>query len=157
MATVQLSTVRALRARPLAITLAAIVLAAAVAAVTVSTNASIASAREDVRRNERILEVARARAAESVALARAAVPATVGSAADAIDRVLRERGIAYRKASGDAPTPGSEGVVIDAVPFDALVAALDVLAREHRVRATEANVAARVEPGTVRAELLLSR
>jgi hypothetical protein len=38
-----------------------------------------------------------------------------------------------------------------------LIHALDTLARDHAVRPVEANVAARVDAGSVRAELTLAR
>jgi type II secretory pathway component PulM len=48
-------------------------------------------------------------------------------------------------------------LVLGAVRFDALIAMLDDLARRDRIRVVEARLAARVEPGTVRAELTLGR
>lgn len=48
-------------------------------------------------------------------------------------------------------------VVFAAVGYDALVAALETLQREGRLRAVEATLTARVEPGLVRAELTLAR
>jgi type II secretory pathway component PulM len=152
-----LESLREVLRRPLAIALCIVVILGIAYVFTVAMNASIASARGDLQRNRAILDVARARVAESAALARGGVPPQQDRPEEAIERVLRERGIAYRSATGDAQVAGARGVVIDAVPFDTLVAALDVLAREHRVRAVDANIAARVEPGVVRAELLLAR
>ena len=54
-------------------------------------------------------------------------------------------------------TEGAFRIVIDAAPFDALVHALDTLARDEGIRVADATVTARVEPGTVRAELALAR
>lgn len=151
-----LESLRDVLRRPLAIGVGVVAVLGITYVFTAAMNGSIASARDDLQRSRAVLDVARARAAESASLARAQSPAEQDRPEDAIERVLRERGIAYRSNPGDAQS-GAQGVVIDAVPFDTLVGALDVLAREHRVRAVEANVAARVEPGVVRAELLLAR
>jgi type II secretory pathway component PulM len=52
---------------------------------------------------------------------------------------------------------GRVSAVIDAVRFDALVGALDELARSERLRVVDARLIGRVEPGTVRAELTFAR
>ncbi len=74
----------------------------------------------------------------------------------AVARVLDARGLR---------TPGTQVearearvlAVLDAARFDALVAAVDDLARVERLRLVEARMIARIEPGTVRAELTFSR
>ena len=48
-------------------------------------------------------------------------------------------------------------VVFAAVGYDALIALLERLQREEKLRVVEATITARVEPGTVRAELALAR
>jgi type II secretory pathway component PulM len=48
-------------------------------------------------------------------------------------------------------------VAFGAIEFDALVGALEALQRDARLRVVEATIAARVEPGVVRAELVLAR
>ena len=48
-------------------------------------------------------------------------------------------------------------VVLPEVRFDALVAALDALARDDGLRPVEASLTARVDPGTLRAELSFAR
>ncbi len=48
-------------------------------------------------------------------------------------------------------------VTFGAIGFDALVGALDALAKADGLRAVEATLTARVDPGTVRAELTLAR
>jgi type II secretory pathway component PulM len=144
------------RTRRLALVLVAVVVLAATIGVTAVANASIATARENVLRQRAMLDVARARAKESAALERTRTPAHLALAA-AVDQALREHGVAYRR-SGDAKEQGdAEAIVVDALPFDVLVRALDALAREHGVRAVEANIAARVDAGSVRAELTLAR
>jgi len=72
----------------------------------------------------------------------------------AVTRALAARGIA---ASQVEPREGRVAVVLGAVAFDALVEVLDDLARTDGLRALEARITARVEPGTVRAELTLGR
>ncbi len=52
---------------------------------------------------------------------------------------------------------GRAHVVLAAVGYDALIVALEALQRDARLRAVEATLTARVEPGTVRAELTLAR
>ena len=48
-------------------------------------------------------------------------------------------------------------VVWAAVGYDALIVALEAMQRDARLRAVEATLAARIEPGMVRAELTLAR
>jgi type II secretory pathway component PulM len=105
-------------------------------------------------RNRLELDVARARIAESAALARAAAPIQNADVRPAVDRVLSARGITYAvETQGEGPLR----IVVEVAPFDALIRALDALAHEDGVRAVEAIVSARVDPGTVRAELALTR
>jgi type II secretory pathway component PulM len=143
------------RTRRLAVALAAVVVLAATVGVTIAANASIATARDAVLRQRAMLDVARARAKESATLERTRPPARI-ALADAIDTTLRAHVVAYRR-TGDAAQRDAESVVIDAVPFDVLIHALDTLARDHAVRPVEANVAARVDAGSVRAEHTLAR
>jgi hypothetical protein len=79
----------------------------------------------------------------------------------------------WRRCNGRPRQPGERGLrpavtaldvqdgrvrlTFAAVRFDALVALLDALARTDGLRAVDAVLAARVEPGTVRAELTLAR
>jgi type II secretory pathway component PulM len=140
--------------RPLVVSLVATAAVVATVLVTLSATASIARAREDVRRHAAMLDVARARTAEG---AGAAAPLGVADTNASVERVLHARGIAFRRIASDAQPDDAIGVVIDAVPFDALVGVLDVLARDAAVRPIEANITARVEPGVVRAELRLTR
>jgi type II secretory pathway component PulM len=48
-------------------------------------------------------------------------------------------------------------LVFSAVGYDALVAGLEALQRDARLRVVEGTLTARVDPGTVRAELVLAR
>jgi type II secretory pathway component PulM len=74
----------------------------------------------------------------------------------AVERALDSRGL-RAAASGLEAREGRVSLVLPAVPFDALVAMLDDVSRSDRVRVIEARLTARVEPGTVRAELTLGR
>lgn len=52
---------------------------------------------------------------------------------------------------------GRARLVFGAVGYEALVAGLETLQRDARLRVVEGTLTARVEPGTVRAELVLAR
>ena len=52
---------------------------------------------------------------------------------------------------------GRARIVFAAVGYDALIVALEALQRDAQLRAVEATLTARVEPGMVRAELTLAR
>mgnify|MGYP003376785503 CR=1 FL=1 len=95
-------------------------------------------------------------AGEIAALAGAAALPPAPEPQAAIERILGERGL----RGGGAPVDWREGrarITLDAVRFDALVAALDALQRDARLHVVEATLTARVEPGTVRAELVVAR
>ncbi|HEY1325504.1 MAG TPA: type II secretion system protein GspM [Casimicrobiaceae bacterium] len=74
----------------------------------------------------------------------------------AVERVLDTHDLRSAATSLDA-RDDRVSLVLGAVRFDALIAMLDDLARRDRIRVVEARLAARVEPGTVRAELTLGR
>ena len=95
-------------------------------------------------------------AAEIAALARAAPVPPPPDAQAALERVLSERGL---RGSGTQVDwrDGRARIAVDAVRFDTLVAALEVLDREAKLRIVEATLTARVDPGTVRAELVVAR
>jgi type II secretory pathway component PulM len=133
---------------------ATIVVALAVLAVPLRD--AIARMRQDVAHHRAVLAVARARAAENLALSRAAAPMARPDPRAAIDRVFTERGLAYVRVDAEAPE-GEVRIVMDTAPFDALVHALDTLARDEGIRVADATVTGRVEAGTVRAELALTR
>lgn len=116
---------------------------------------AIARKREDIARDRLVLDVARARAAENLTLARAGVPASAGDLRATIDRVLTSEGLRYAPLEAQSPDAALR-IVVDAAPFAVLVRALDALAHDG-VRVVEATLAARVDPGTVRAELALTR
>ncbi len=70
-----------------------------------------------------------------------------------VDAALARQGL---KASVDREDNQRVRVTLDAVGFDALVALLDTLQRSARIRAAELAATGRVEPGQVRAELVLT-
>lgn len=74
----------------------------------------------------------------------------------AIRAALARADIAPADAMLDA-NAGRATLVLPSVRFDTLVALIDALAREAAVHVVDATIAARVEPGRVRAELTLSR
>jgi type II secretory pathway component PulM len=89
----------------------------------------------------------------------AAVDPARRPAADPGARAEVERVLAAH-ALGGANIDTREGqltLVLAAAPFDPLVAALVEITRTTGLRVIEARLAARVEPGTVRAELALAR
>jgi type II secretory pathway component PulM len=74
----------------------------------------------------------------------------------ALTRALDARGLRGAASQIEA-REGRVVAVLPALSFDTLVALLDDLSRNDRLRVLDARVTARVEPGTVRAELTLGR
>ena len=95
-------------------------------------------------------------AAEIAGLARVSPMPPAPAAQAALERILSERGL-RGSATKVEWRDGRARIAIDAVRFDALVAALDALDREARLRVVEATLTARVDPGTVRAEIVVAR
>ena len=141
------------RAAWIALALALVALAGYAAAI--SLQESAARTRSDLARNRLVLDVARARVAESATLARASAAVHAPDVRAAIARILTREGIAY---TPDARTSGEPvRIVVGKARFDALVRALDILAREEGIRAVDTTFAAQVDPGSVRADLALAR
>jgi len=138
------------------VALVIVVACAAAALVALRLHDAIARSQENAARERLLLDVARARAGETATLARAAAPRRNGDVHAAIERVLTANGLRYSALDGQRGDD-AQRVVIEAAPFDALVRALDELMREDGVRAVDMNLAARVDAGTVRAELALAR
>jgi len=117
--------------------------------------ADTARLARDVPRERAVLAAARAQAADLAALEKA--PAAVrGPLVPAIERAVAERGL-RSDAGALEEKDGRVRVNLGAVRFDALVPLLDALAREPGARVVEGTVTQRVEPGLVRAELVLAR
>jgi type II secretory pathway component PulM len=131
-------------------------LAVVVFVVAIPLQDAIARKREDLARDRLVLDVARSRTAENATLARASPPADNGDIRATIDRILGAQGLRYVPLEGQA-VEGVQRITIEAAPFAALVRAVDALARDGGVRVTDASLTARVDPGTVRAEIVLTR
>jgi type II secretory pathway component PulM len=117
--------------------------------------ADIARTREELARATQTLARARLHVDESVALAREAKTSAPGDPRDAIARAFAERDV---PVSGRLDIrDGRVKVILPEARFDRLVGALDAMRRDEGIRAVEATITARVEPGTVRAELALAR
>ena len=119
-------------------------------------NADIARLQRDLPRAHSVLATARAQANALAALQRTSASAKSTDPRAAVERVLAERGLRPAVTALDVQD-GRVRLTFAAVRFDALVALLDALARTDGLRAVDAVLAARVEPGTVRAELTLAR
>ena len=117
---------------------------------------AIARANSDLARTRALVENAQALLADNESLARGAAPRSTGDIRAAVDGVLARhalRATPVPSATGD----GRYAIVLDDAPFDALIAALDAIARETGVRVLAATLAARVERGRVRADLTFAR
>jgi type II secretory pathway component PulM len=145
------------RARVAAVAMVVVLLAAAILLwIVVPLQDAVGRARADLARERMVLATARRDLAEDASLAHAIAPARAGDAAAAVDRVLAEHGLVpLSRARADAD--GRIDVVIPDARFDTLVRALDALLHDQGVRVVEATLLARVAPGSVRAELALTR
>jgi type II secretory pathway component PulM len=97
---------------------------------------------------------ARRRADDIAALARNAEAPAPRAARGDLDAVLARAGI--KPIGVDRIDNDRLRVVIDSTGFDTLVALLDRLQREARLRVVDLTVTGRVEPGQVRAEITLA-
>jgi len=89
-------------------------------------------------------------------LARAGPKGIPSDARAELDRALLQQNLRSAVTSVDW-RDGRAYVVLAAVSYDALIGALEALQRDARLRIVEGTITARVEPGTVRAELTLGR
>lgn len=106
--------------------------------------------------NAAALAAARRMTAEIAGLARApAVPAAT-DARTGLERALVQQNLRAAVTQLEWQD-GRARLVLAAVGYDALVVALEALQREARLRAVDLTLTARVEPGLVRAELVLAR
>lgn len=118
---------------------------------------SIARARDDVARTRVALAIARDRVAETESLVRAAsAPASTADVRSAVTRVLGEHSLSIAPVDAKSKD-GRFAIVIAEARFDAIVSALDALARTEGIQLVEGTVTARVDPGSVRAELTFAR
>ena len=135
----------------------AVLLAAVLAIAWQPFTAELLRAREDLARTRVELAIARERAAETESLVRQAVVSShTTDVRSTVTRVLGEhslQGAPVEAGSSD----GRFAVVVADARFDAVVNALDALARNEGIRLIEGTVTARVDPGSVRAELTFAR
>jgi len=116
----------------------------------------IAALRVSTVRDAAALVEARQMADEIAALARgAAPPASADPRAD-FERILTQQNVRAALTQQEWKE-GRASVAFGAIEFDALIATIEALQREARLRVVEATIAARVESGVVRAELALAR
>jgi len=107
-------------------------------------------------RNSAVLQAARADAEELAGLQRSPASTRNGDARAAIERVLAERGLRPMLTSVEVQD-GRVRATFATIRFDALVGALDMLAKNDGIFPVEMTLTPRVEPGTLRAELTLAR
>ena len=132
------------------------VAAAAIAFAGPPLTRAIDRAQSEVSRTRSMLDVAHAHIADSASLARTPAPLHAGDLRAAVDRVMARHEL--RTVPAASPTSdGRYAVVVDDARFDAMVSALDALGRDEGVHVVEATLAARVEPGRVRADLTFAR
>ena len=140
---------------------------AAALAIVIATAAAWVLLWQPMARDTAALRVARAANAAALVEARAmtkemGAPARLGATgapADAradLERVLAQQNLRSSVTSLDW-RDGRAHIVLAAVGYDALMVALDALQQDARLRAVEATLTARVDRGTVRAELTLAR
>ena len=134
----------------------AVVLAAVLAIAWQPLTGAIARARDDVARTRVELAIARMRTAETDSLARAASVSSSADIRSVVTRVLGEHSLASAPVDSKS-ADGRFAVVVADARFDAIVHALDALARDEGIRLVEGTVTARVDPGSVRAELTFAR
>ncbi|HEY3177394.1 MAG TPA: type II secretion system protein GspM [Casimicrobiaceae bacterium] len=118
--------------------------------------ADIERTREDRVRVGTLLALARSSFDEGTGLARASPKPAVVDPRGAVTRAFADRGVRV-PAGGIDVRDNRVHVVLPDVQFDALVGALDALARDDGLRPVEATLTARVAPGTLRAELTFGR
>jgi type II secretory pathway component PulM len=144
-------------ARERTMLVAAIVVVAGALAYTLAWRpmvADIARLSRDLPAAQSALAAARAQADSLVALQRAQPPVKGGDPRAAVERALAERNL---RPAVSLVADGGVRLTFNAVRFAALPDFLQSLAHTDGLRAVEASVTARVEPGTVRAELTLAR
>ena len=106
--------------------------------------------------NASALASARNMTEEAVGLARATPPSAPADARAVLERILAQQNLRGAVTQLDWQE-GRARVVFAAISYDALVALLEALQREGNLRAVDATLTARVESGTVRAEITLAR
>ncbi len=116
----------------------------------------IAVMRAVQARDASVLSAATKMADEIAGLARTSVPEPAPNARADLERVLAQQGLRSVVTQLEWQE-GRARLVFADVKFDALVAALEALQRDARLRVVEGTLTARVEPGSIRAELVIGR
>jgi len=106
--------------------------------------------------NAAALAEARDRAREASELTRTPARAPTLDPRAELDRTLSQQGVRPAVTSLDW-RDGRAQLVFAAISYDRLINLLDALHRDAKLRAVEATMTARVEPGIVRAEITLAR
>ena len=102
------------------------------------------------------LSEARAMIEEMAGLARAAAPGAGGDLRADFERALAAQNLGASLTQQDWKD-GRGRIVFSAIGYEALIGGLEALQRDAHLRVVEATFTARVEPGMVRAELVLAR
>ena len=119
-------------------------------------NSDVERAREERARVNTLLALTRASFDEGAGLVRASPKVNAADPRSAVARAFADRGLRI-PAGGIDMRDNRVHIVLPEVRLDALVAALDALARDDGLRPVEASLTARVDPGTLRAELSFAR
>ena len=107
-------------------------------------------------RNAAALADARRMADEVAGLARTSTAPPAANVRADLERVLAQQGLRNLVTQQDWHDDRAR-LVFATVSYDALIAALEALQRNARLRVVEGTLTARVEPGAIRAELVLAR
>lgn len=107
-------------------------------------------------RNAAALAHAHRMADEVAGLARTSTAAPAVDARADLERVLAQQGLRNLVTQQDWHDNRAR-LVFASVSYDALIATLEALQRDARLRVVEGTLTARVEPGAIRAELVLAR
>ena len=145
------------RERRLTLGTAAVVVVAAVwSLVWLPLQEGAPRARQELQRDRAVLAAARAQATEIAGLERGAQPQYRGNPRGAIEKVIGERGLQGAVTAIDVKD-NRTNVTFAAIGFDALVGLLDSLGKTEGLRAVDARLTSRIEPGALRAEATLAR
>ncbi len=116
----------------------------------------VGALRVAAARNKTALAGAQRIADEIAGLARSNALEPAVDARAGLERVLAQRAIS-NAVTQQQWQDGRVHLVFAAIGYDALIAALEAIQRDVRLRVVEATLTARVDPGTVRADVVLAR
>jgi len=145
------------RERRLAVGTAAVVLLAAIwSLIWLPMQEGAPRARQELQRDRAVLAAARAQATEIAGLERVVQRQYSANSRAAIEKIIGARGLQGSVTSIDVKD-NRTNVTFATIGFDALVGLLDSLAKTEGLRAVDATLTPRVEPGALRAEATLAR